>query len=30
MIGVAAYFHYLEKDFVKNIDKLDRQPNLNF
>ena len=30
MIGVAAYWHYLKKDFVKDIDKLDRQPNLNF
>lgn len=30
MIGVAAYFHYLKKDFVKDINALDRQPNLNF
>ncbi len=30
MIGVAAYFRYLKKDFVKDIDSLDRQPNLNF
>ena len=30
MIGVAAYWHYLKKDFVKDIDRLDRQPNLNF
>ena len=30
MIGVAAYFHYLKKDFVKDPDSLDRQPNLNF
>lgn len=30
MIGVAAYWHYLKKDFVKNPDSLDRQPNLNF
>lgn len=30
MIGVAAYWHYLKKDFVKDIAGLDRQPNLNF
>ncbi len=30
MIGIAAYHHFLEKDFVKNLDALDRQPNLNF
>jgi N6-L-threonylcarbamoyladenine synthase len=29
MIGVAAYHHFLEKDFA-NPEKLDRQPNLNF
>jgi len=30
MIGVAAYWHFLKKDFVKDIDSLDRQPSLNF
>lgn len=30
MIGVAAYYHYLKKDFVKDIASLDRQPNLSF
>lgn len=30
MIGIAAYYHYLKKDFVKDIASLDRQPNLNF
>ena len=30
MIGVAAYWHYLKKDFVKDIGSLGRQPNLNF
>ncbi len=28
MIAIPAYFKYLKKDFVKNIDKLDRQPSL--
>ena len=30
MIAVAAYYQYLNQNFVKNISKLDRQPNLNF
>ncbi|OGD59167.1 tRNA (adenosine(37)-N6)-threonylcarbamoyltransferase complex transferase subunit TsaD [Candidatus Beckwithbacteria bacterium RIFCSPLOWO2_02_FULL_47_23] len=30
MIAIAAYYKFLKKDFVKDIDKLDRQPNLNF
>ena len=30
MIGLAASNHYLKKDFVKNLNSLDRQPNLNF
>ena len=30
MIGIAAYFHFLKKDFVKNPASLDRQPSLNF
>jgi N6-L-threonylcarbamoyladenine synthase len=30
MIAVPAYFKYLKQDFVKDIDKLDRQPGLNF
>jgi len=30
MVCIPAYFKYLKKDFVKNIDKLDRQPTLNF
>jgi N6-L-threonylcarbamoyladenine synthase len=30
MIGIAAYHHYLNQDFVANFDQLDRQPNLNF
>jgi len=30
MVCIPAYFKYLNQDFVKNIDKLDRQPNLNF
>ena len=28
MIGVAAYFHWLRKDFVKNPESLDREPRL--
>jgi tRNA N6-adenosine threonylcarbamoyltransferase len=30
MICIPAYYKYLKKDFVKNINKLDRQPNLGF
>ncbi len=30
MIGVCAYFQAKRGDFVKNIKKLDRMPNLNF
>ncbi len=30
MIGIAAYFKSQQKEFVKNIDKLDRKPNLCF
>src|SRR3989338_8488821 len=30
MIAIAAYYKFLKKDFVKDIDRLDRQPNLNF
>jgi len=30
MICIPAYYKYLKKDFVKNIDKLDRQPSLGF
>jgi len=30
MICIPAYFKYLNQDFVKNIDKLDRQPSLTF
>jgi len=29
MIGIAAYFKFLKKDFVKNINRLDRRPNLS-
>lgn len=30
MIGVCAFYQAQRGDFVKNIDKLDRLPNLNF
>jgi N6-L-threonylcarbamoyladenine synthase len=30
MIGIAAYDHYLKKDFIEDVATLDRQPNLNF
>jgi tRNA A37 threonylcarbamoyltransferase TsaD len=30
MIGIAAYHHWLKKDFVEDVATLDRQPNLNF
>jgi len=30
MIGVAAWYNAKRENFVKNIDKLDRTPNLNF
>lgn len=29
MIGVAAYFQYLNQDFITNIDALHRQPRLS-
>jgi N6-L-threonylcarbamoyladenine synthase len=29
MIGVAAYWHFVKKDFVKDVDSLDRQPRLS-
>jgi len=29
MIGVAAYYKFKRKEFVKNINKLDRKPNLS-
>ncbi len=28
MIGICAYYKALRKEFVKNIDKIDRMPNL--
>jgi len=30
MVGVCAYFQAQKGNFVKKIDSLDRQPNLNF
>ncbi len=30
MVGVCAYYQAKRGDFAKKIDKLDRQPNLNF
>ena len=30
MMCLPAYFKYLKRDFVKNINQLDRQPSLNF
>jgi N6-L-threonylcarbamoyladenine synthase len=30
MIGIAAYHHFLKKDFIEDVATLDRQPNLNF
>ncbi len=30
MVGICAFYQAQRKDFVKNINKLDRQPNLNF
>jgi len=30
MIGMAAYYKFQRKEFVKNLDKLDRKPNLCF
>jgi len=30
MIGVCGWYQSQRKNFVKNIDSLDRQPNLNF
>lgn len=30
MISVAAYYKFLQQDFVTNIQKLDRQPALSF
>lgn len=30
MIGITAYYSALEGSFVKNLDQLDRKPNLNF
>lgn len=30
MIGIVAYFKAQRKEFVKDIDKLDRNPTLNF
>jgi len=30
MVGVCAFYQAKRNDFVKNIDLLDRQPNLNF
>ena len=30
MIGIAAYYKALRKEFVKDIDNLDREPNLSF
>ena len=30
MIGVAAYFKARKNEFIKNIDGLDRKPNLSF
>ncbi|MDP2926592.1 MAG: tRNA (adenosine(37)-N6)-threonylcarbamoyltransferase complex transferase subunit TsaD [bacterium] len=30
MVGVCAYYQAKRNDFVKDIEKLDRQPNLNF
>jgi len=29
MIGIAAYYKFLRKEFVKDIDRLDRKPNLS-
>lgn len=30
MIGVSAYYQFLKSDFVKDIQALDRNPNLSF
>ena len=30
MIAIPAYYKFMQKDFAKNLDTLDRQPSLNF
>lgn len=30
MVGICAFYQAQRKDFVKDIEELDRQPNLNF